>query len=136
MITGINHINLSVKDLKESFQFYQEVLGFKAIARWKKGAYFLAGDLWFCIFKDENTRDAPLKGYTHIAFTVSEQDFEKISQRIKNSQAKIWQQNTSEGASIYFTDPNHHKLEIHVSDLATRIKAAKENPYEGMEFFV
>ena len=136
MITGINHINLSVKDLKESFQFYQEVLGFKAIARWKKGAYFLAGDLWFCIFKDENTRDAPLKEYTHIAFTVSEQDFEKISQRIKNSQAKIWQQNTSEGASIYFTDPNHHKLEIHVSDLATRIKAAKENPYEGMEFFV
>ena len=136
MITGINHINLSVKDLEESFQFYQEVLGFKAIARWKKGAYFLAGDLWFCIFEDENTRDAPLKEYTHIAFTVSEQDFEKISDRIRNSQAKIWQENTSEGASVYFADPNHHKLEIHASDLATRINTAKENPYEGMEFFV
>ncbi|KAB8321112.1 hypothetical protein SD81_006350 [Tolypothrix campylonemoides VB511288] len=50
MITGINHINLSVKDLEESFKFYQEVLGFQPIAKWKKGAYFLAGDLWFCIF--------------------------------------------------------------------------------------
>ncbi|WP_414587392.1 VOC family protein [Scytonema sp. PCC 10023] len=136
MITGINHINLSVKNLEESFQFYQEVLGFQAIAKWKKGAYFLAGDLWFCIFEDENTRDAPLKEYTHIAFTVSEQDFAKISDRIRKSQAKIWQENTSEGASVYFTDPNHHKLEIHASDLATRIKTAKENPYEGMEFFV
>ncbi|MBW4636417.1 MAG: VOC family protein [Iphinoe sp. HA4291-MV1] len=28
MITGINHINLSVKNLEESFQFYKEVLGF------------------------------------------------------------------------------------------------------------
>ncbi len=136
MIIGINHINLSVKDLEESFKFYQEVLGFQPIAKWKKGAYFLAGDLWFCIFEDENTRDAPLKEYTHIAFTVSEQDFEKISDRIRNSQAKIWQENTSEGASVYFTDPNNHKLEIHASDLATRIKTAKENPYEGMEFFV
>ncbi|MBW4499107.1 MAG: VOC family protein [Scytonema hyalinum WJT4-NPBG1] len=136
MITGINHINISVKDLEESFKFYQEVLGFKPIAKWKKGAYFLAGDLWFCIFEDENTRHSPLKEYTHIAFTVCEQDFEKISDRMKNSQAKIWQENTSQGAFVYFTDPNHHKLEIHASDLATRIKTAKENPYEGMKFFV
>lgn len=136
MITGINHINLSVINLEESFQFYKEVLGFQPIAKWKRGAYFLAGDLWFCIFQDENTRLSPLKEYTHIAFTVSKQDFEKISEQIKNSQAKIWQENTSEGASLYFSDPNHHKLEIHASDLATRIKTVKENPYEGMEFFI
>jgi glutathione S-transferase fosA5 len=135
MITGINHINLSVKDLEESFQFYKEVLGFQPIAKWKKGAYFLAGNLWFCIFQDDNTRESQLKEYTHIAFSVSEQDFEKISERIRTS-AKIWQENSSEGASLYFTDPNHHKLEIHTSDLATRIKITKEHPYEGMVFFV
>lgn len=135
-ITGINHITLSVKNLEESFNFYQEVLEFKPLAKWKKGAYFLAGDLWFCLIEDENTRTSPLKEYTHIAFTVSEQDFAKISERIKCSQAKIWQENTSEGASLYFTDPNNHKLEVHVSDWATRIKTAKENPWEGMEFFI
>lgn len=136
MITGINHITLAVRDLEESFKFYQEVLGFKPLAKWKKGAYFLAGDLWFCLIQDENTRESPLKEYTHIAFTVSEQDFEKISDCIRHSQAKIWQDNTSEGASLYFTDPNNHKLEIHASDLATRIKTAKEKPWSGLEFFV
>jgi len=30
MITGINHITLAVKDIEESFKFYQEILGFKA----------------------------------------------------------------------------------------------------------
>ena len=136
MITGINHITLAVKNLEESFKFYQEILGFKPLAKWKKGAYFLAGDLWFCLIQDENTNIVPQKEYTHIAFTVSEQDFEKISDRIKGSQTQIWQDNTSEGASLYFTDPNHHRLEIHVSDLATRIKVAKEHPWEGLEFFV
>jgi catechol 2,3-dioxygenase-like lactoylglutathione lyase family enzyme len=136
MITGINHITLAVKNLEESFKFYQEILGFKPLAKWKKGAYFLAGDLWFCLIQDENTKESLQKEYTHIAFTVSEQDFEKISDRIKGSQTQIWQDNTSEGASLYFTDPNHHKLEIHVSDLATRIKAAKENPWEGLEVFI
>lgn len=136
MIIGINHITLAVKDLEESFKFYQEVLQFKPLAKWKKGAYFLAGDLWFCLIQDQNTRESSQKDYTHIAFTVSEQDFEIISDCIKRSQAKIWQDNTSVGASLYFTDPNNHKLEIHVSDLATRIKTAKENPWEGLEFFV
>lgn len=79
MIIGINHITLAVKDLEESFKFYQEVLQFKPLAKWKKGAYFLAGDLWFCLIQDQNTRESPQKDYTHIAFTVSEQDFEIIS---------------------------------------------------------
>lgn len=136
MITGINHITLAVKNIEESFRFYQEVLGFKPLAKWQKGAYFLAGDMWFCLIQDQNTQNCLQKEYTHIAFTVSEQDFEKISDQIKDSQAQIWQDNSSEGASLYFTDPDHHKLEIHASDLATRIKAAKENPWEGLEFFV
>ncbi len=136
MITGINHITLAVKNIEESFKFYQEVLGFKPIAKWQKGAYFLAGNLWFCLIQDEHIKESLQREYTHIAFTVSEPDFEEISARIKGSQAQIWQDNTSEGASVYFTDPNHHKLEIHASDLATRIKTAKENPWEGLEFFI
>lgn len=87
------------------------------------------------ITKINHTRESQLKKYTYIAFSVSEQYFEKISERIRTS-AKIWQENTSEGASLYFTDPNHHKREIHASDLATRIKITKEHLYEGMVFFV
>jgi catechol 2,3-dioxygenase-like lactoylglutathione lyase family enzyme len=46
MITGLNHITLSVRDLDRSFQFYVKTLGAKPLARWRRGAYLLAGDLW------------------------------------------------------------------------------------------
>ena len=49
MITGINHVTLSVRSLAESFDFYTNILGFKPLMRKSKSAYFLAGDLWFCI---------------------------------------------------------------------------------------
>ncbi len=34
MVTGINHITLSVRNANESFSFYTDVLGFKPIARY------------------------------------------------------------------------------------------------------
>jgi len=76
MIAGINHITLAVKNIEESFKFSQDILEFKPVIKWKKGAYFLAGDLWFCLIQDENARESTQKEYTHIAFTVSE-DFRK-----------------------------------------------------------
>ncbi len=136
MITGVNHITLSVRDVAESFAFYTQVLGFRPVAKWPKGAYLLAGDTWLALVLDEHVRESILPEYTHIAFTVSSEDFERLSARVKRSGAEIWQENRSEGASLYFVDPNGHKLEIHASDLETRIRTANENPWEGVEFFV
>jgi catechol 2,3-dioxygenase-like lactoylglutathione lyase family enzyme len=136
MITGINHVTLSVRDLAESFGFYTQILGFKPVAKWPKGAYLLGGDLWICLFLDRDVRESKLSEYTHMAFTISEKDFSTMSERIKKSGAEIWQDNRTEGASLYFVDPNGHKLEIHASDLETRLKALKENPWDGLEFFV
>jgi catechol 2,3-dioxygenase-like lactoylglutathione lyase family enzyme len=134
MITGINHITLSIKDVEESFGFYTQVLGFRPVAKWPKGAYLLAGDVWIALVLDERVRDAALPEYTHIAFTVAQADFAALSQRIAAG-APIWQQNWTEGASLYFLDPNGHKLEIHASDLETRLRMAKESPWAGLEFF-
>jgi len=136
MITGVNHITLSVRDVAESFAFYAQVLGFRPVAKWPKGAYLLAGDVWIALVLDGHVRESILPEYTHIAFTVSGEDLKRLSARIKRSGAEIWQENWTEGASLYFVDPNGHKLEIHASDLETRIRTAKENPWEGLEFFV
>jgi catechol 2,3-dioxygenase-like lactoylglutathione lyase family enzyme len=136
MITGVNHITLSVKDAAESFAFYTQVLGFHPVAKWPRGAYLLAGDMWLALVLDEHVRERALPEYTHIAFTVSSEDFESLSVRIKQSGGEIWQENRTEGASLYFVDPNGHKLEIHASDLETRIRTAKEDPWEGLEFSV
>lgn len=136
MIKGINHITLSVNDLDESFLFYTDLLGLKAISKWKKGAYLMAGNIWITLIKDEKVREKALPEYTHIAFDIEEKDFIDLSNKIINYGAKIFQENTSEGLSLYFLDPNGHKLEIHASSLENRIKATKEKPYEDMIFFV
>ena len=136
MISGINHITLSVRDTEQSFEFYTQVLGFQPVAYWPKGAYLLAGSTWIALVLDPTTRAASLPEYTHIAFSVSAVEFESMSQRILQSGAAIWQENWTEGDSLYFVDPNGHKLEIHASDLAARLKSAKENPWDGLEFFL
>ncbi|MBO9539074.1 fosfomycin resistance glutathione transferase [bacterium] len=136
MISGINHITLSVRDIERSFDFYAEVLGLKPLVRWNQGAYFLAGATWLALTLDEDTREQPLPEYTHLAFTVSETDFQAMCQRVLASGAEVWQPNSSEGASLYFTDPNGHKLELHASDLETRLRTAKDHPWEGAIFFV
>ncbi|MEO1148586.1 MAG: fosfomycin resistance glutathione transferase, partial [Cyanobacteria bacterium J06638_22] len=121
MITGINHITLSVKDLEASYAFYTEVLGCRPVAKWPKGAYMLAGEMWLALIMEPHVREQALPEYTHIAFTVSPANFETMVHKLQTAGVQSWQENRSEGASFYFTDPNGHKLEIHVSDLAARL---------------
>ncbi|MEM8675333.1 MAG: VOC family protein [Cyanobacteria bacterium P01_G01_bin.67] len=56
MLTVINHLTLSVSCLETSFNFYNQVLGCKPLAKWKRGAYLLAGDFWLCLTLDINTK--------------------------------------------------------------------------------
>lgn len=114
MIQGLNHVTLAVRDLAQSLLFYTEVLGCQQVATWPCGAYLLAGDLW-------------------LAFSVAEVEFALVSARIRNSGAQIWQENRSEGASLYFLDPNGHKLEIHLGSLREQLQAARLNPWPGLE---
>jgi len=133
MIQGINHLTLAVRDVGESFAFYRDALGFRPVAKWPKGAYFLAGDLWVALVLDPEVRAGALPEYTHVAFTVAPEDFEAAAERIRAAGAAVWQENRSEGDSLYFLDPTGHKLEIHATDLAERIRSARENPWVGLE---
>jgi catechol 2,3-dioxygenase-like lactoylglutathione lyase family enzyme len=136
MIVGLNHITLAVKNIHVSFQFYRDVLGLKPLCRWSKGAYFLAGDFWFCLNVDTNRQANSC--YTHYAFTVSPTAFNAMSQRIIQSGAVIFQPNVSPGDSLYFMDPDQHKLEIHVGDWQMRLQAKRQSlgTWEEVEWFV
>lgn len=135
MITGLNHLNLSTKKLNTSFDFYQNVLGCQPLAKWKRGAYLLAGDLWLCLSLDANKSDRISNDYTHYAFNISQEQFEYYRNNIKQLNLQLWQDNTSEGDSLYILDPDHHKLELHVGNWQTRLAEVKKNPYEEMIFF-
>lgn len=132
MITGINHITLTTKDLEKSFAFYRDVLGLKPLCRWVKGAYFLAGEQWFCLNIDINC--SPAQDYTHYAFNVTDENFSQLEKKIIDSGAEIFQENKSPGKSLYFLDPDGHKLEIHVGSWQDRI-ATLQAENKNMEFF-
>jgi glutathione S-transferase fosA5 len=135
MISGINHITLAVRDLEASFAFYKEILGLRPVAKWYKGAYFEAGHDWICLNLDADTRTGHLAEYTHIAFTVSSENFTTAVKRLRAAGAEQWQENRSPGESFYFLDPNGHKLEIHDSNLSARMRALQVNPPKGLVFF-
>ena len=129
MITIINHITLAVRDVERSFDFYHDVLMFKPLVKWNSGAYFLAGDgefpLWFCLNRDPHCKAS--ESYTHYAFSVNPQNFKALSQQIILS-----------GESLYFKDPDGHKLEIHTGDWKQRLAAKEENSgsWQNIEWFV
>jgi catechol 2,3-dioxygenase-like lactoylglutathione lyase family enzyme len=94
VITGINHINISVQDIERSFLFYKNVLGFKPLCKSDGSAYFLAGNpdtigcLWFSLDLGRNHLRKSSPCNTHFAFSVDEQDYNALSQRIIQSGAR------------------------------------------------
>lgn len=133
MLTGINHLTLSVRHLETNLAFYHQLLGMTLHARWDNGAYLSCCDLWVCLSVEQ--APAPAANYTHYAFTVSAQDFAPMVARLKAHPVSQWRENRSEGESFYFCCPDGHHLELHVGDLASRLHACRQQPYCNMVFY-
>lgn len=137
MLNSLNHLTLAVSDLARSVDFYHQLLGLKLHARWDNGAYLTCGELWLCLSLDVQRQYVPptQSDYTHYAFSVDERDFAHFVTRLEQAGVVSWKANKSEGDSWYFLDPDGHKLEAHVGNLAQRLAACREKPYNGMVFF-
>lgn len=142
MITGLNHITLAVKNIEMSFDFYHGLLGFTPLCKWDGSAYFLIGKAddphatWFCL--DRCFEQSSKICSSHIAFSVSKQDFKNVRDKLLSSGVIIYKENESPGDSLYFLDPDGHKLEIHASNWQERIFAKKQNPgkWTNVEWFI
>lgn len=136
MIHGINHINLSVSDIDASFAFYHQLIGLRPLCKWPQGAYFLAGNDWFCLNFTDNKTVFMRQDYTHYGFSVTAEDFAVMKERLIKAGIKPYKDNRSEGESFYFLDPDGHLLELHVGSWQSRLAAKKLKPWPGAEFFV
>lgn len=135
MLKGFNHLTLAVRDLERSFEFYRHVLGAHPHARWDDGAYLSLGTLWICLSLDPKRTASPSADYTHYAFSIDADAFVVFAEHLSAHRVPLWRSNRSEGDSIYFLDPDRHRLEAHVGDLLSRLAACRERPYAGMRFF-
>ena len=135
MLTGLNHITLAVNDLEVSLEFYHKVLGFKAHAKWHKGAYLSLPGLWLCLSQNDLGKawvSRTHSDYTHLAFSIDARHFDTLIFKLCEMKLVEWQKNSSEGQSYYFLDPDGHKLELHLGSLKSRLESLREAPYDGL----
>ncbi len=130
LIQSINHVTYSVSDIKTSTAFYKDILKAKILLESDKTAYFTLGGLWLALNEEKDiTRNEIQYSYTHIAFTIDESEFDEWYQWLKVNEVNILEGRTRDlrdKKSIYFTDPDGHKLELHTGTLQDRLNYYKE----------
>lgn len=135
MINGINHITFAVSNLEKSVEFYVNVLGLRLVGKWDKGAYLLAGNQWVALNVESAVILDKKSDYTHISFNVLSTDFQKMKDKLESAGVKSFKENSSEGDSFYFLDPDGHKLELHYNTIEDRLKWARENDWSTFELY-
>lgn len=132
MVGSLNHVTFAVSDIERSFRFYTNVLECRPVARWENGAYLTAGDTWIALVLSDGPIDVRTD-YSHIAFSCTQAAFPELRTKLEAA-SRAWSENTTEGDSFYFLDPDGHRLEIHVGDLKSRLAVMRAQGAAMEEF--
>ncbi|MBD2612001.1 MAG: FosX/FosE/FosI family fosfomycin resistance hydrolase [Nostoc sp. ZfuVER08] len=134
MIQGISHITFIVRDLEKMKKFLTFIFDAQEVYSSgeqtfsiSKEKFFLINDLWIAIMKGESLSE---KTYNHLAFKITEQDYELYAARLKSLGVEVNEGRSrveGEGRSLYFYDYDNHLFELHTGTLNQRLQRYLED---------
>jgi catechol 2,3-dioxygenase-like lactoylglutathione lyase family enzyme len=124
-LEGIDHVALSARDVERAAQWYIDVLGFERRHQgmWDGIPVFIGkGTTSLALFpvrgKERSTsREPGGVRMLHLAFRANHKNFLAAQEELKQRGIRFEFQDHEISHSIYFSDPDGHKLEITTYDL-------------------
>lgn len=118
-LDGLDHVALSVADLKRAAKWYVEVLGFTRMheAVWGEVPTFVGiGGTGVALFPGEKQGESD-DGIRHVAFRAAREEFLAAQRELKERGIAFHFEDHKISHSIYFRDPDGNQLEITTYEL-------------------
>ncbi len=114
-ITGIDHLNLTVRNLDISCLFWKKLLGFEPLEEIPEQQGRIIGNqnALLALYEDPNFDPYNKKGFNHLSFHI--ENFDDVEQKCKEMNLKIEYGGVLEwpnSRSIYINDPNGYEIEL------------------------
>ena len=112
---GLDHIAITVADLDRSERFYTERLGLERVhPEWDPPRILAWEESGVALFPAEEEDGAPPapSHLNHIAFRVDRTAFEAAQAELSAAEIEFSFSDHGSAHSIYFTDPDGHRLEL------------------------
>jgi catechol 2,3-dioxygenase-like lactoylglutathione lyase family enzyme len=121
----IDHVAITVRDVRRSVVWYEEVLGLRREFEEQWGdhpAFVGIGRTFIAMFAVDSERPHPPPGrdtlsMRHIAFRTNRRNFKKAESELTERKIEFESQDHDMAHSIYFRDPDGHQIEITTYDV-------------------
>jgi lactoylglutathione lyase len=113
--TGIDHANLTVRNLEESCKFWKTLFGFDTLEEIpaQNGRIIGNQNALLALYENPDFRNSEKSGFNHLSFHL--ENFDEAEQKCKDMGIEIQYGGIVEwpkSRSIYIMDPNGYEIEL------------------------